>query len=481
MGKPTGFMEFPREGYPERPISKRIHDYKEIYTQFPVESLKRQGARCMDCGIPFCHQGCPLGNLIPDWNDLVYKDRWQDAIERLHATNNFPEFTGRLCPAPCEGSCVLGINKPPVTIKYIEFNIIDRAFKEGWVVPQPPKKKTGKKVAVIGSGPSGLACAQQLARVGHEVTVMERDDRIGGLLRYGIPDFKMEKFRIDLRIKQMQAEGVTFKTGMNVGKTISMAQLKKDFDAIAICTGASAPRDLPIPGRELSGIHFAMEYLSQQNRVNAGDKIPGQILATGKKVIILGGGDTGADCLGTAHRQGATEIHQIELLPRPPDARAEDNPWPQWPVIYRTSSAHDEGGIREYSILTKKFSGENGQVKKLHAIKLEWTKPTTPGGRPEFKEIPGSEFTIDADLVFLALGFVGPEKVGPIEELKLEQDARGNIKTDAAKLSSENGVFAAGDARRGQSLIVWAIAEGRECAKSIDKFLMGETELTIGC
>lgn len=481
MGKPTGFMEFPREGYPERPISKRIHDYKEIYTQFPVESLKRQGARCMDCGIPFCHQGCPLGNLIPDWNDLVYKDRWRDAIDRLHATNNFPEFTGRLCPAPCEGACVLGINKPAVTIKYIEFNIIDHAFKEGWVVPQPPKKKTGKKVAVIGSGPSGLACAQQLARVGHDVTVMERDDRIGGLLRYGIPDFKMEKFRIDLRIKQMEAEGVTFKTGMNVGKTISMAQLKKDFDAIAICTGATAPRDLPIPGRELSGIHFAMEYLSQQNRVNAGAQVPNQILATGKKVIILGGGDTGADCLGTAHRQGATEIHQIELLPRPPDARAEDNPWPQWPVIYRTSSAHDEGGIREYSILTKKFSGENGQVKKLHAIKLEWTKPATPGGRPEFKEIPGSEFTIDADLVFLALGFVGPEKYGPIEELKLEQDARGNIKTDAAKLSSEKGVFAAGDARRGQSLIVWAIAEGRECAKSIDKFLMGETELTIGC
>ncbi|MDO8519870.1 MAG: glutamate synthase subunit beta [Deltaproteobacteria bacterium] len=476
MGKPTGFMEFPREKYPERPISERIHDYKEKNLPYPEEKLKQQGARCMDCGIPFCNQGCPLGNLIPDWNDLVYKDRWKEAIDRLHATNNFPEFTGTLCPAPCEGACVLGINTPPVTIKYIEFNIIDRAFKEGWVKPEPPKMLTGKKVAVVGSGPAGLACAQQLRRVGHDVTVFERDDKIGGLLRYGIPDFKMEKFRIEQRLEQMASEGIIFKPNSNIGVNVPAAKLKKDFDAIALCGGATLARDLEVPGRELKGTHLAMEYLTQQNRVGAGEKIENQITAKGKKVIILGGGDTGADCLGTAHRQGAAEIHQIELLPRPPDERAANNPWPQWPQIYRTSPAHAEGGIRDYSILTKKLIGESGHLKKLHAVKLEWVTPAN-GGRPSFKEIPGSEFTIDCDLLLLAMGFTGPEKKGAIEELGVKLDERGNVFTDETKMTSVPGIFAAGDMRRGQSLIVWAIAEGRQCAKAMDQYLMGETEL----
>lgn len=476
MGKPTGFMEFDRDHYPERPIAERIKDYKEAYLEFPVEKLRKQGARCMDCGIPFCNQGCPLGNLIPEWNDLIYKSHWKEAIERLHATNNFPEFTGILCPAPCEGSCVLGINEKPVTIKYIEYNIIDHAIQEGWVKPEAPQKETGKKVAVIGSGPAGLACAQQLRRAGHAVTVFERDDRIGGLLRYGIPDFKMQKERIDFRIRQMEAEGVKFQTQANIGIDISLDQLRNDFDAIALCIGACQPRDLNVPGRELEGIHLAMEYLPQQNKVVAGDKLENQILATGKKVIILGGGDTGADCLGTALRQGATSVHQLELMPKPPAERAPHNPWPQWPVVFRTSTAHEEakevykGEVRDYCILTKKISGENGKIKKLHAVKLEWKEG-------KFSEIPGSEFEMEVDLLLLAMGFTGPQKQGPIEKLGLKLDARGSIEVDENFMSSEKGIFAAGDSHRGASLIVWAIAEGRKAAKGIDQFLMGKSEL----
>ncbi len=483
MGKITGFMEISRGHYPERPIEERIHDYKEIYREFPVEQLRRQGARCMDCGIPFCHQGCPLGNLIPDWNDLVYRDRWFEAIERLHATNNFPEFTGSLCPAPCEGSCVLGINDNPVTIKYIEFNIIDHAFNEGWVLPQPPKKLTGKKIAVVGSGPAGLACAQQLRRAGHEVTVFERSDRIGGLLRYGIPDFKMEKWRIDRRLKQMTEEGVVFKTKAHIGVNISVEDLKKDFDVIALCGGASQARDLNVPGRDLRGVYFAVDYLTQENQVNAGDKIPDQVTAGGKHVIILGGGDTGADCLGTAVRQGAKSIQQFELLPCPPLERTPNNPWPQWPMILRSSAAHEEakkvfGGkeVRDYSILTKKLTGEKGVLEKLHAVRLEWTASNN-GGPPQMKEIEGTEFEMEVDLLLLAMGFTGSEKLGMIEQLGVKLDHRTNIVADKNYMTSVKGIFAAGDMRRGQSLIVWAIAEGRQCARGIDQFLMGETEL----
>ncbi len=482
MGKITGFMEIARDKYPERPIENRVQDYREIYEEFPVEKLKAQGARCMDCGIPFCHQGCPLGNYIPDWNDLVYKGRWKEAIDRLHATNNFPEFTGLLCPAPCEGACVLGINDKPVTIKYIEFNIIEHAFKEGWVVSEPPQKLTGKKVAVIGSGPAGLACAQQLRRVGHEVVVFERSDRIGGLLRYGIPDFKMVKERIDRRLQQMTEEGVVFKPGIEVGKDISIEELKRNFDAIALCNGATQARDLDVPGRELKGIYLAMDYLTQQNKSNAGDKIENQINAKGKNVVILGGGDTGADCLGTAIRQGAKSIHQFELLSRPPESRNPNNPWPEWPLVFRTSPAHEEAAqqlsrdVRDYSILTKKLSGENGILKKLHTVKLEWSagskeNPSKP------KEVPGTETEIEADLIFLAMGFVGPEKKQFLEKLKVNLDPRGNITVDENYMTSTSGVFAAGDVHRGASLIVWAIAEGRKCAKGIDLFLMGETEL----
>lgn len=475
MGKLGGFMEYSRAHYPERPIAERLKDYKEVYREFPEDEIKRQGARCMDCGVPFCHQGCPLGNRIPVWNDLVYRNRWEEALEQLHATNNFPEFTGRLCPAPCEGSCVLGINEPPVTIKYLEFNIIDHGFKQGWVIPQPPRHLTGKKVAVVGSGPSGLACAQQLRRAGHEVTVFERADRIGGLLRYGIPDFKMEKWRLDQRLDQMREEGVVFKAGVNVGVDVTASDLRKNFDAVALCGGATQARDLPVPGRELKGVHLAMEYLTQQNKLNAGDSSVGaRIDAKGKNVIILGGGDTGADCLGTAHRQGARSVFQLELMPKPPQARARENPWPQWPLIYRTSSAHDEGGTRDYSIMTKSLSGEDGVIRKIQAVKLEWVNE---GGRMTFREIPGSEFNLDCDLLLLAMGFLGPEKNELIRELGVALDERGNVKAGPNKMTSVAGVFAAGDMRRGQSLIVWAIQEGRECARSMDLFLMGETEL----
>ncbi len=476
MGKPTGFMEFDRDSYPERPIQERIKDYKETNLDFPVDRLRKQGARCMDCGIPFCNQGCPLGNLIPEWNDLIYKSHWKEAIERLHATNNFPEFTGVLCPAPCEGSCVLGINEKPVTIKYIESNIIDHALQEGWVKAEPPQQETGKKIAVIGSGPAGLACAQQLRRAGHQVTVFEKDDRIGGLLRYGIPDFKMEKKRIDFRIRQMEEEGVQFKTSTHIGVDVSSDQLKKDFDAIALCTGAGQARDLEVPGRDLQGVYLAMDYLPQQNKVVAGDKIENQVSAQGKKVIILGGGDTGADCLGTALRQGATSIHQLELLPRPPQERNPNNPWPQWPVVFRVSPAHAEakeiykGEVRDYCILTKKLIGENGQLKKIQAVKLEWKEGS-------FKEIPGSEFELEVDLLLLAMGFTGPQKQGPIEQFGLKLTQRGNIEVDSKFMTSQKGIFAAGDSQGGASLIVWAIAEGRKCARSIDEHLMGHSEL----
>ncbi len=452
-------------------------DYREVLQVLPENTLRDQGARCMDCGIPFCHQGCPLGNLIPDWNDLVYRDQWRSAIDRLHATNNFPEFTGTLCPAPCEASCVLGINDDPVTIKAIELSIIDRAWEEGWVVPQPPKVKTGKTVAVVGSGPAGLAAAQQLARAGHDVTLFERDDRIGGLLRYGIPDFKMEKWRIDRRLEQMEAEGVTFRPGVNIGVDVSPEQILAEFDAVCLCCGATQARDLPIKGRDLEGIHFAMDYLPLQNRKGAGDEVPEDwfISAKGKNVIIIGGGDTGADCLGTSHRQGAKSVHQFEIVPRPPETRAPNNPWPQWWNTFKTSSAHEEGGVREYSISTTRFLGENGKVKALETVNVEIKHEN---GQMRFLPIPGSEKVYPADLVLLAMGFIGPERNKLIEGFGVELDARGNVSANShSKQTKVAKVFTAGDMTRGQSLIVWAIAEGRHAAAGIDEFLMGQTDL----
>ena len=472
MGNPTGFMEIARVTFERRPIEERILDWKEVYKDFPEDQLKAQASRCMDCGVPFCHQGCPLGNIIPDWNDLVYRDQWKDALQRLLATNNFPEFTGRICPAPCEGSCVLGINADPVTIKNIEISIIDRAFKEGIVKASPPAVRTGKKVAVVGSGPAGLAGAAQLNHAGHWVTVFERADRIGGLLRYGIPEFKMEKRVVDRRLNIMTEEGVTFRTNANVGVNVSVEELRGNFDAILLSGGATAPRDLPVPGRDLRGIHFAMEYLPLQNKRCEGDTIPDSqfITAKDKHVVIIGGGDTGADCLGTSHRQGARSIVQFELLPRPPLERAADNPWPNWPNIFRTSSAHEEGGGREYCVLTKSFTGRDGQVEQLHAVHVEFE------GR-NMREVPGSEFTINADLVLLAMGFLGPERNGMLGQLGVNINERGNVATDTEKMTSIPGIFAAGDMSRGQSLVVWAIREGRNAARSIDKYLMGSTEL----
>jgi len=472
MGNPTGFMEIARVTFERRPIEERILDWKEVYKDFPEDQLKAQASRCMDCGVPFCHQGCPLGNIIPDWNDLVYRDQWKDALQRLLATNNFPEFTGRICPAPCEGSCVLGINADPVTIKNIEISIIDRAFKEGIVKASPPAVRTGKKVAVVGSGPAGLAGAAQLNHAGHWVTVFERADRIGGLLRYGIPEFKMEKRVVDRRLNIMTEEGVTFRTNANVGVNVSVEELRGNFDAILLSGGATAPRDLPVPGRDLRGIHFAMEYLPLQNKRCEGDTIPDSqfITAKDKHVVIIGGGDTGADCLGTSHRQGARSIVQFELLPKPPLERAADNPWPNWPNIFRTSSAHEEGGGREYCVLTKSFTGRDGQVEQLHAVRVEFE------GR-NIREVPGSEFTINADLVLLAMGFLGPERNGMLGQLGVNINERGNVATDTEKMTSIPGIFAAGDMSRGQSLVVWAIREGRVAARCMDKYLMGSTEL----
>src|SRR3954470_15439349 len=464
-------MEIPRETPSRRPIPERVNDYLEVYNPMPEEKLRAQGARCMDCGIPFCHQGCPLGNLIPDWNDLVYRDQWRAAIDRLHATNNFPEFTRKLCPAPCEASCVLGINSDPVTIKQIEVSIIDRAWDEGWVVPQPPRVRTGKAVAVVGSGPAGLAAAQQLARVGHTVTVFERADRIGGLLRYGIPEFKMEKRFLDRRLAQMEGEGTEFRVGVDVGVDVSVEDLREQFDAIVLAGGATAWRDLPIPGREHGGIHQAMEFLPWGNRVQLGDVDEPPLTAEGKHVVIIGGGDTGADCLGTSHRQGAVSIHQFEILPRPPDHRAPTNPWPTWSNVFRVSSAHEEGGERVYSVNTECFLGDDdGNVRALRAHEVQMVD-----GRPE--KIEGTDFELPCELVLLAMGFLGPQREGLLERLEVELDGRGNVVRDPSFMTNVPGVFACGDTGRGQSLIVWAIAEGRSCAAGVDTWLMGETQL----
>lgn len=471
MGETTGFMKWGRSGPQRRPVELRLKDWREVYEPFEADKLKAQAGRCMDCGIPFCNNGCPLGNLIPDWNDLVYRENWREAIERLHATNNFPEFTGRLCPAPCESACVLGINQDPVSIKQVEVNIIDRAWEEGWVVPQVPTAHTGKRVAVIGSGPAGLATAQQLTRAGHEVVVLERADRIGGLLRYGIPEFKMEKSHLDRRLDQMKAEGTEFRVNAGVGENIDIDVLRASTDAIVLACGATAWRDLDVPGRDLRGVHQAMEYLPMANKVQEGDIAEPVINAKGKNVVIIGGGDTGADCLGTALRQGAQQVIQLEIMPRPPEERAGNNPWPQWSLIYRTSSAHEEGGERMFSVNTEKFVDDgNGNVRGLLIHEVEMID-----GRFTKKE--GTDTEIPADLVFLAMGFVGPEKGSWINQLGVELDERGNIARNNDYETNVPGIFVAGDMGRGQSLIVWAIAEGRACAAGVDKHLMGETSL----
>ena len=466
MGKVTGFLEIGREELTARDARERLKDWQEIYEPFPEEKQREQGARCMDCGVPFCHTGCPVNNLIPDWNDLVYNNRWESAIRRLHATNNFPEFTGRICPAPCEQACVLGINQPPVSIKLIEKSIIEHAWEAGWIKPEPPQEKTGRRVAIVGSGPAGLAAAQQLRRAGHSVTVYEKNDRIGGLLRYGIPNFKLEKHVVDRRLAQMRAEGVTFVTEAHVGVNVPVETLTDEYDAVLLTGGAERPRDLPVPGRELKGIHFAMEFLPQQNKRCEGDVLDAStaILATGKRVVILGGGDTGADCLGTSLRQGAKIVHQFEIMPKPPDERAPSTPWPMWPMKLRTESSHKEGGIRDWAINTVGFDGdEHGCVKALRAVRV--------GPPPSFTPVEGSEFVIEADLVLLALGFLGPVKSGMIEQLGLALDARGNVQTNADYMTSVEGIFAAGDMRRGQSLVVWAISEGRKAAEAVDHWL----------
>jgi glutamate synthase (NADPH/NADH) small chain len=477
VGKVTGFLEVRRGKHPARPVELRVRDWKEVYLPEAEAEMREQGARCMDCGIPFCHQGCPLGNLIPDWNDLVYKNRWQPAIDRLHATNNFPEFTGRLCPAPCEGSCVLGINDDPVTIKSIELSIVERAFNEGWIVAAPPAVRTGKRVAVVGSGPAGLAAADQLNHAGHLVTVFERADRIGGLLRYGIPEFKMEKHFLDRRLGLMEQEGVVFRAGVNIGVDMPVASLRKEFDAIVLCGGATAPRDLPIPGRDAAGVHFAVDYLTQQNRRCEGETIdPAELIsAEGRRVVIIGGGDTGADCLGTAHRQGARSVAQFELLPRPPETRAADNPWPQWPTIFRSSAAHEEGGERIYSVSTERFlTDADGRVSGISAVKGEMR---ADGGRLRFVPAPETAFDIETDLVLLAMGFTGPERGGLLTELGVRLTDRGNVWRDEHWMTSEEAVFTAGDMQRGQSLIVWAIADGRAAARGVDTYLMGASAL----
>ncbi len=472
MADIKGFIKHDRETPTRRPVPVRIKDWKEVYEDFPEDHLKDQASRCMDCGIPFCNNGCPLGNLIPDWNDLVYRDHWHEAIERLHATNNFPEFTGRLCPAPCEGACVLGINQDPVTIKQVEVEIIDRAFDEGWVKPVLPSHKTGKSVAVVGSGPAGLAAAQQLTRAGHDVVVFERADRIGGLLRYGIPEFKMEKRHIDRRLDQMRAEGTEFRPNSHIGVDIPASDLQRDFDVIVLAGGATQARDLPIPGREHDGIHQAMEFLPWANRAQEGDLDPDEtpITAKGKSVVIIGGGDTGADCLGTSHRQGAAEVHQFEIMPRPSDERTQTNPWPTFPMTYKVTSAHEEGGDRIYSVNTEEFlADDGGTVRALKAHEVEMTDG-------KFTRVEGSDFELETQLVLLAMGFTGPENPLP-EQLGVERDARSNVARDANYATNVDGVFVCGDMGRGQSLIVWAIAEGRACAAAVDEALMGTTAL----
>jgi glutamate synthase (NADPH/NADH) small chain len=471
MGKVTGFLEIDREQPERRKVEDRLKDWLEIYEPFPEQKQREQGARCMDCGVPFCHTGCPVNNLIPDWNDLVYNGRWEAAIRRLHSTNNFPEFTGRICPAPCEAACVLGIDQPAVSIKLIERNVVERAWDEGWIHPELPEQNTGKRVAVVGSGPAGLAAAQQLRRAGHSVTVYEKNDRIGGLMRYGIPNFKLEKHILDRRINQMRAEGVTFVTNAHIGVNVPVDALTSHYDAILLAGGSEQPRDLKIPGRELKGIHFAMEFLPQQNRRCEGDSVDPSIAisAEGKSVLIIGGGDTGADCLGTSLRQRAKVVNQIEIMPKPPAQRAASTPWPLWPLQLRTESSHEEGGIRDWSVNSVRFEGdERGNVQRVHAVRV--------GPPPKFDPIPGSEFTLDVDLVLLAMGFLGPVRSGMIEQMGLALDNRGNIATNDEYMSSVDGIFAAGDMRRGQSLVVWAISEGRKAAAAVDRYLATKAE-----
>lgn len=476
MGQIDGFMKYQREMPQSRDPKERLKDYKEVYKPFPTEKVMQNAARCMDCGVPFCHHGCPLGNNIPDFNEAVFHDRWEEAFQILSSTNNFPDFTGRICPAPCEASCVLSINNSPVTIEYIEKSIAEKAFEKGYIKPTPPKSRTGKRVAIVGSGPAGLAAAAQLNKAGHWVTVFERSDRIGGLLRYGIPDFKLEKHVIDRRIRLMEQEGIIFRSNAHVGVNLSAQHLKDEFDAVLLCGGASAPRDLPIPGRDLKGVHFAMEFLPQQNKRVAGDRIfSGDILATGKNVIVIGGGDTGSDCVGTSNRQGARTVTQIELLTKPPLTRAADNPWPLWPMVLMTSSSHEEGVDRKWAILTKEFVGDaNGKLSGLKLVDIAWG--TNAQGKAGFQEVAGTERVVPCELALLAVGFVGAEKAGMIDELGIELDERGNIKSKNY-MSTREGVFAAGDIRRGQSLVVWAISEGREAARAVDTWLMGSSDL----
>lgn len=478
MGNPTGFLEIDRDDRSYAPVEERVKHYQEFVIPLPSNEVSAQGGRCMDCGIPYCHQGCPVNNIIPDWNDLVYRDKWRPALEALHSTNNFPEFTGRICPAPCEAACTLNINDLPVTIKTIECAIVDRGWEEGWIKPQPAAHHTDKRIAVIGSGPAGLACAQQLARAGHKVVVFEKSERIGGLLRIGIPDFKMEKKLIDRRMAQMQAEGVEFRPNSHVGDNVDINKLVEEFDSVALCGGSEKPRDLPVPGRELDGVHFAMEFLSQQNARIAGVNVPDDvsIMATGKHVIVIGGGDTGSDCVGTSIRHGAESVTQLELLPQPPERENKGLTWPDWPMKLRTSSSHEEGCERDWSVMTKNFAGADGRVTTLNGVGLEWTQGE--GGRMKMQELNGSDFELKADLVLLAMGFVHPIHEGMIEALKVNLDDRGNVDADTeAYQTSVDKIFAAGDMRRGQSLVVWAIREGRQCARSIDEFLMGESEL----
>jgi glutamate synthase (NADPH/NADH) small chain len=481
MGLPTGFLEIERKDRPYEKVEKRLKNWQEFVLPLPAEEVSRQGARCMDCGIPFCHNGCPVNNLIPDWNELVRRGRWQDALESLHSTNNFPEFTGRICPAPCEASCTLNIDDNPVTIKSIECSIVDRGWQEGWIVPQVAAAKTGKRVAVVGSGPAGLACAQQLARAGHAVTLFEKADRIGGLLRYGIPDFKMEKHLIDRRMRQMEAEGVEFRTGVEVGATLAVRSLLEGYDAVALTGGAEWPRDLEVPGRELSGTHFAMDFLTQQNKRVAGDDegraAPrGTLTAKGKHVVVIGGGDTGSDCVGTSNRQGAASVTQLEVMPRPPDHEDKALTWPDWPLKMRTSSSHEEGVERDFAVLTKRVVGKDGKLAALQCARIEWVKGAD--GRMAMKEVEGGTFELKADLVLLAMGFLGPRRPGLIEQAAVALDPRGNVAANVVDYkTSVPKLFAAGDMRRGQSLVVWAIREGRQCARSIDETLMGSTAL----